>query len=344
MALSPNSPQLLLRSPRIAQRVFGLDNPGQLVRSVPRTKFMFKVEFDLSAGGADMLNQVNLNSPYNPESIAFKVKQIDKPRVNLTTVELNQYNKKKLIYTKTDYNDASIKIYDTVDNSLLSLWVNYFTYYVGDSRKKDDDAYSQSAVNSEFLDETGWGIRPLSEVPQFFNSITVYAFFAQTYTSFRYINPRITSIDWQQKDYTSSDPEEVTVNFKYEAIVYEAFGEPSSDIDTGFIESDMIDIPGPPLSLPTQLKPRLFNNQIATFNQQEQLTSSIDLPSNNVYSNQLSTYPQPAVAPGSAVPTQLLTAAITSGASTLAGGNPYVGAGVGMVFNQLLYNQGLLFG
>ena len=94
----PQQPRILLRSPRIAQRVFGLDSPGQIVRSVPRAKFMFKVEFTPSAAANEMINYAPLNDSTDIRSIAFKVKAVDKPRVNFTTVELNHYNKKKLAY------------------------------------------------------------------------------------------------------------------------------------------------------------------------------------------------------------------------------------------------------
>jgi hypothetical protein len=133
-------PGVFLRSPKTAQRVFGLDSPSEIVTAVPRPKFIFFAEFNPSDGGQQMMSSAgtpNLNTHLNKEGISFKVKQIDKPHVNLTTVELNQYNKKTLVYTKLEYADATIQLHDTVDDSVLSLWVDYFTYYFGDSRRKN---------------------------------------------------------------------------------------------------------------------------------------------------------------------------------------------------------------
>jgi hypothetical protein len=301
--MAQTSSRILLRSPRIAQRVFGLDSPGQLVRSVPRAKFMFKVEFTPSAAANEMINYAPLNSSTDIRSIAFKVKSIDKPRVSFKTVDLNHYNKNKLAYTKVDYNEAQLRIYDTVDNSMLTLWVNYFTYYFGDSRgTKTETDYKQSSVAAKYIDGSGWGFRPISENVQFFDSIDVTAFYGQTMTTFRYMNPRIVSIDWQQKDYSMSDLEELTIGFKYEAIQYEKFGEPATDFDTGWQSNDTIDYPTSGVSTPAAFQPRIFGNQTATFNQ-SQVSAPINDPSNIVGSLPYNTS---AIAPGATIPNSLL--------------------------------------
>jgi len=252
-----------LRSPRIASRVFGLDTPGQLVRRVPRMKFMFYAQFVLSASARLMIGNPNatLDGYQDPRAISFKVRQIDKPKVTLTTADLNQYNKKKVVYTKLEYSEASMRLFDAVDDSVLAIWVDYFTYYFGDSRIKTTQEYKQSPVNASLLDGTGWGFRPLDEETQFFDRITVYGFYANTYTRFSYINPRITSIDWQNREYASEDPEEVLVNFKYEAIEYERFAQPYQAIDSifGWNRSDARNLPEPEGPQYKASQPRIFN-------------------------------------------------------------------------------------
>lgn len=252
-----------LRSPRTASRVFGLDTPGQLVRAVPRMKFMFAVNFVLSPGGLQMMNYVDLNT-YLDKGIMFKVKQIDKPKMNLVTADLNQYNKKRIVYTKVDYSEASMRLYDAVDNTVLRWWVDYFTYYYGDSRLKTAGEYLQSPVDPSFIDGTGWGFRPLIEDTNFFEKITVFAFYANTYTAFSYINPKITNVNWQQRDYSSNEPEEVDVSFKYELIEYEEFGKPIGDFSRfGWSDIDWLPVDSGPVKpvMPTVSQPRLFSNQ-----------------------------------------------------------------------------------
>lgn len=234
---------------------------------------MFKAEFFLNPSAQTMFPGINLNSLSDISAIAFKVKQIDKPRVTMTSQELNNYNKKRIVYTKIDYADATIRIYDTVDNSVLSFWVNYFTYYFGDSRTKSSAAESMNPTDAKFIDDTGWGLRPLTEDTNFFNKISVSAFFAGTTTKFSYMNPKITGIDWQQHDYGSTDLEEATITFKYEYIQYEKFGVPTTE-DTGFRQTDVLDIDSRGTGSIFTSQPQLFTQQS---DDQYQASSGINL-------------------------------------------------------------------
>lgn len=258
---------LFLRSPATAPRIFGADSPGQLFTAVPRFKFDFVTEFRLTQSGLAMTNQAKLNDRKSDRNIVFKVRQITKPRITLVHETLNQYNKKRIVYKKVDYQETSLRIYDTVDNSMLSLWVDYFTYFFGDSRPKNNSSYMQGIDEAAFSDDTGWGFRPLVNgynSTNFFEYIKVIAFYARTYTAFKYINPKITSIDFGEKDYAQSEVEEINVNFAYEAIEYETFGEPVSynDIEQwGWENQDQLNIPvAPPIRSKTS-EPRIFSNQ-----------------------------------------------------------------------------------
>lgn len=250
-----------MKSPSTARRAFGFSGHGELVRAVPRSRFLFFTEFVLSDAGKQMTSNANLNTYDGNRGLAFKVRQIDKPKINLLTSDLNQYNKKKVVYTKTEYSEATIRIFDTVDDSVLATWIDYFTYYFGDSRvKSDQTAYSQSPVSSRFTYDSGWGLIPLGPSTQFFDRIRLLAFYARTYTAFSYINPKITSIDWQSYDYSSTELAEISINFKYESIKYEAFGQPYDPQTYGWLPTDALDLsqasvqtqrPSPPI-------PRIF--------------------------------------------------------------------------------------
>jgi hypothetical protein len=306
---------VFLRGPSIASRVFDWNRPGQIVRSTPRAKFIFKAEFNLTPAARDMMQNPRLNDIGENTGIAFKVKQIDRPKVGLNVVDLNQYNKKKIAYTKIDYNEAQLRIHDTVDNSILNVWVNYFTYFFGDSRTKVSENYNQSTVTPFYQDNTGWGFRPISENVNFFTDITVYAFFAGTYTSFSYINPKITSIDWQNYDYSSTDLEEVSINFKYEAIQYTKFGQPYNNQagpNDGFIPQDYVVTNDPPAALPQFVQPRLFINQQATFSQPAQ-NSSVTNPAATLESAVTN---NTSVAPGASIPNELITSAALTSTTT----------------------------
>lgn len=289
---------IFLRSPKVASRVFGWNAPGQIVKSSPRAKFLFYTEFVLSDSGKAMLPAgADLNSYQGNRGLSFKVKQIDKPKINLSATELNQYNKKKIIYTKADYSDCTIRLYDSNDDSVLSFWVDYFTFYFADSRPKTTLSMNQSPVNGTFQDQTGWGFRPLTNDTNFFNKISVYSLFAGTYTKFSYINPKIVSIDWQNKDYASNDPDEVSINFKYELIEYERFGVPISSERMDQFGWSPIDALSTNANIPARpviSQPRIFSTSTTA------TTSSAVIPNNNIQTTNSNS--SASVAPGATVP------------------------------------------
>lgn len=151
--------------------------------------------------------------------VSFKIRSVDKPKVTLQTTELNQYNRKRFVYTKIDYQPITLRIFDSVDNKPLNLWKQYFTYYFGDSRPNKIGIMANDPTAPTFEDGSGWGLRPMGE-DYFFKSVEVYSFYAGKMTQFNYLNPRISAIDFTQYDSSSSDPDDLSVTLRYEAIEY----------------------------------------------------------------------------------------------------------------------------
>jgi hypothetical protein len=235
----------VLQGRQYAAYHFGGQSPGQLMTAIPRYKFMFYAEFVVNSHAATLypwLRQLGTN-----QGVSFKIKTIDKPNVELMQRELNQYNHKRFAYVKTEYKPINITLYDTVDNKPLDLWRQYFTYYFGDARQKFDTTMGSNPTDQQFQDGTGWGLRPLAENIYFFNSIDLYGIHGKKYTRVSYLNPKITSVNWQNYDTTDSSMEEVTMSFSYETLRY----DPSTDIDAdtadkfgfnvppGFVESQV---------------------------------------------------------------------------------------------------------
>ena len=171
---------------------------------------------------------------YNDDGISFKIKSIDKPKIDLTVQELNQYNRRRFVYTRAKYNPISIHIFDTVDDAALGVWIKYFRYYYGDSRPKPQNVYDDSVIGT-FNDSSGWGLRPVSEQINFFKRVELYAMFGGKYTQINYINPRIASMDWQNYDSEANGSAELTMTLDYEVVEYAATGKQLSDTP-GLIE------------------------------------------------------------------------------------------------------------
>lgn len=233
----------ILANRHYASYHFGAENPGQYMTALPRMKFMFYADFKVNSDAATLypwLKQLGTD-----QGVSFKIKTIDKPNVELTQKDLNQYNRKRYVYTKTEYKPVNIAIYDTVDNKPLDLWRQYFTYYFGDARSKTSTTMGQSTVAGQFDDGSGWGLRPLSEQLYFFTSIDLYAIHGKKYTLIQYLNPKITGMNWQNYDMTDSGVEECQMTLSYETLQY--YG--SQDIDSTIANKFGFDV-GPPVPEP----------------------------------------------------------------------------------------------
>jgi hypothetical protein len=236
MAIPTTSPPVILRSKHYASNYFGSNNPGTLMASVPRVKFMYYVNFVPSSDAMSLFTSdlSNLGST-STQGLSFKVQSIDKPKVEMATTELNQYNRKRYAYTKVTYQPVTVKLFDTVDDTPLRVWIDYFTYYFGDSRSKNSYAFNQSVVDPTFFDSSGWGLRPVAERLNFFDRIELYTLFGQTYSQVNYINPKIISVDWGGQDSADSGLQELSMQYHYESLQYVVSNAPiTSSLATQF--------------------------------------------------------------------------------------------------------------
>ena len=209
----------ILRTRHLATKAFGADDSMQPLTAVPRSRYMFFARLEANSQAATIYPWLTkLASP--DQGVSFKIKTVDKPKIELNAVELNQYNRKRWAYTKTEYQPVTIRMYDTVDNRPLQLWKDYFRYYFGDSRANKSILMNDQTVSGVFNDGTGWGLRPLGEELSFFSKLEIFSLFGKKYTKTTYLNPKITMIDWQQYDSSSSEPDELSITFRYEAIEY----------------------------------------------------------------------------------------------------------------------------
>lgn len=214
--------------------------------ALPRYKFMYYVRFNLNPNVGDQsLQQVDnmfdsplrLNGFEDQRSISFLVKKVDRPKVDLTTQENNQYNLRRQNYTKVTYRDISMTMHDTSDNRALNMWINYFRFYFGDSQSlyprgrdnQDGLAPASSQIPQSFeAIQYGYGLSAQVAARNFFDSIEIWSLFggsdgkgAQGTVVTKLMRPRISSIDWGNFDSSDSALSEVTMSFKYESLVYE---------------------------------------------------------------------------------------------------------------------------
>lgn len=245
-----------LRSPRQATSVFDLGGA-----QTPRPKGLFVVRFrrgDSSKG-----------TSYWQRDLGFLVKSIDQPTISPKTEEVNQYNKKRQVFTGYTINPVNMSLFDTADGMALQMWTEYAKHHFGD--------FSQRAENYQYdlLDEKsmrgadiGYGFLGTNE-QFFFTAIDIYQVFRNAYTKTTLVNPKITSFDPEDLDYEQMNVSMYRVTLAYEAVIYHSDGAPQSidadsDLAAAFkdirLHGDIIEVSGPPAApLPGGMGPQSGN-------------------------------------------------------------------------------------
>ena len=277
-----------LRTRHLATKFFGADDMVQPLSAVPRSKYMYFARFVLNTQAATIFESTSgAGGPY--AGLSFKIKTIDKPKIELNAVELNQYNRKRWAYTKTEYQPVNVRIFDTVDNKPLKMWVDYFTYYFGDSRANKSGTMNDQITRSTFNDGTGWGLRPLTEQLAFFSRLELYSLFGKKYVQTTYLNPKITMADWQQYDSSSSEPDELSLTLRYEAVEYndeKVIDNAMAEMFGFNIDTKPLDPPGTvPTATSLASRPALFENTAFNLAMVRNVGTSVTNLSNSIATN-----------------------------------------------------------
>lgn len=254
---------------------FGQDNlqpfpPGQGLRNythasktfkaggydlAPRNKFLFYVNFNLNT---NIPAVANLLSGGKSSVIGLMVKTAQLPSYTVDVGTMNQYNRKRLVQTKINYNPAQIVFNDDSSDLIRNMWYQYYQYYYSDPTYKYGNTPAQAGVVGDITGALSgfsygsndtysparvvqhWGLSgqgysnpslqslssslltgPSSSVEPFFRDITIYGMAQKTYAQYTMINPLIT--EWQHDTYDYSQGNGLvthTMSIRYEAVKY----------------------------------------------------------------------------------------------------------------------------
>lgn len=280
----------IVRSPRQAATIFGLDGARP-----PRQKNLFIVKF-VKNGDTSGSFTSGASGTWNKD-LGFMVKSVDRPSVEPKVEELNQYNKKRLVHTGYKIGQTRLTLYDTADSMAMRMWTEYSQYYFGDFRHsaQAQTDWQFDTVTQQYQDTAGggFGFAPQSStnsalnttgdftVPYFFSTISVYQVFGGNFVQFDLINPKITSFDPDELDYSNSDIATITMGVSAESIQYVNGFQPKDINSDSFLQQafgnpewfygDTVEIPSSDISATTY--PAAFTPP----------------PSQYSYSNQIST-------------------------------------------------------
>jgi hypothetical protein len=223
----------------------------------PRNKFLFYVYFNLNTSIPAVANLV---SGGKSSTIGLMVKTAQLPGYTVDVQTMNQYNRKRLVQTKINYNPAQIVFNDDSNDLIRNMWYQYYQYYYSDPTYKYGNTPNQSGTlgqiqipavlggasytaNDTYSPSRGiqhWGLSgqgynnpslqslstalltgPASGQVPFFTDITIYGMSQKTYAQYTMINPLIESWNHDQYDYSQGNGIMThTMTIKYEAVKY----------------------------------------------------------------------------------------------------------------------------
>jgi hypothetical protein len=212
----------------------------------PRLKFNFHTFFNLNSGAIPFLQAMVGNG--DAASIGLSVKTVDLPSYQISVDTMNQYNRKRLVQSKIEYQPVTITFNDDGGDLIRNLWYNYFSYYYKDPTQQYEgvpntngtsgnlqttptgfgyntrDTYS----NDRFVNDWGYvgesymdGTFAPEGKPPFFRDIKIYGLNQHKFAAYVLVNPMIT--DWRHDTYDYSQGGGImthTVTIKYETVKY----------------------------------------------------------------------------------------------------------------------------
>jgi hypothetical protein len=223
----------------------------------PRNKFLFHVYFNLNT---NIPAVANLTSGGKGSTIGLMVKSAQLPGYTIDVAQMNQYNRKRLVQTRINYNPAQIVFNDDNSDLIRNMWYQYYQYYYSDPTYKYGNTPNQSGIlgqlqvpdvfggasytaNDIYSASRGiqhWGLSgqgynnptlqslatslltgPASGQLPFFNDITIYGMSQKTYAQYTMINPLIT--EWTHDTYDYSQGNQLmthTMSIRYENVKY----------------------------------------------------------------------------------------------------------------------------
>ena len=196
-----NGRPLLFRESQYAAknfRIHGRENATFTNNAiVPRPKFLFYVKFGLSKSALlSNLSGLRDTPAYSniKDGVIFQIKQIDKPKFNIQTETMHQYNKKRVVQTGIEYNPMTINFHDDIGDKVLSFWADYYEYYYGDGGRHSVTDWKYDVTDRDFFNGStgnGWGYKGNfvggSSNMHFLEFIELYQFYGGRVTSMQFI-------------------------------------------------------------------------------------------------------------------------------------------------------------
>lgn len=220
-----------LRDARHANQIYTQNN----FAFAPKTKYMYHVRFDPND---EIGNSATSNVFRFQKELGVLVKSADLPSFRASVDTKQQYNRKKNVQTRVDYQDCRIVFHDDNTGVTRALLEEYYRYYFVDANKiinGINGAYG--ARDKYFARVPEYGLNNGKRNP-FFKSITIYQLSRRDWVAYTLVNPLLTAWDHGSVQSEGSDFNENTISCTYESVQYTS-GSVASNTPAGFADQSV---------------------------------------------------------------------------------------------------------
>lgn len=212
----------------------------------PRFKFLFHVSFTINIQEIPALKGVFSNDEIS--NLSLVVKTVDLPKYNIQNETLNQYNRKRVVQTRINYEPVTLTFHDDYGDNVRNMWYNYMSYYYKDptqrylnpnntngslgasANRQAGFGYNTRDIYSDNRQVNDWGYigesytdgtSSASGKPPFFRDIRIYGMDQRKFAEYILINPVITNWSHDQYDYAQGNGTmQNSMTIAYETVKY----------------------------------------------------------------------------------------------------------------------------
>ena len=220
-----------LRDARHANQIYTQSN----FAFAPKTKYMYHVRFDPHP---DVGNSATSNVFRFQKELGVLVKSADLPSFRASVENKQQYNRKKNVQTRVDYQDCRIAFHDDNTGVTRALLEEYYRYYFVDANKNSAGSNTAYGPRDKYFKKVpSYGLDNRKKNP-FFKSITIYQLARRDWVAYTLVNPLLSAWDHGEVTSDGSEFNENTISVAYEAVHYSS-GNVATNTPAGFADASI---------------------------------------------------------------------------------------------------------
>ena len=232
-----------------SSRVADIADHGFASSSHPKLKFNFTVDMEFRV---PIVGFSSLVGSSTMEGLNIPLKSATRPSPTIAYTDVNYYNYRTKVATKTDYGTASITFYDDADDRVQSIY-NAYLRRVSPISKLRANMTLDSIPEIPFGKLSSFGAMPDNAANGLIRVIRLHHFYYRgskfMRTTYTYMNPKINSFQPDDLNMSESDVNHITLEFNYDGLNIS-----TSDADADLLSQIVSSVTDPLSNLKSSIK------------------------------------------------------------------------------------------